>query len=98
MWVLPCLVPVMVWSDAVCPGLSPWISVLMLAPPGKVISKPEGARIYVEGVDTQRGGGAAFTWRGTGLLVFFVSEWEIAAIDPDGAWAVVSFSKLLAIL
>lgn len=49
---------------------------------------------FIEGTDTQAG--THFTWRGTGLLVFFVSEWDVAAIDPAGAWAVISFSRTLA--
>lgn len=56
----------------------------------------DGAPGFIEGIDTQLGGGRGFRWRGTGLLVLFVSDWEVAAIDPAGEWAVVSFSKTLA--
>lgn len=48
----------------------------------------------IEGIDTQHG--RRFTWRGLGLLVLFASEWEVAAMDPAGEWAVISFSKTLA--
>jgi hypothetical protein len=37
----------------------------------------------------------AFTWRGKGLLAIARSEWEVVLQDPEGQWAVISFSKTL---
>lgn len=53
-----------------------------------------GAVGYVEGTDTQDG--THFTWRGTGALIFFTSEWDVAELDPNGEWAVIVFGRTLA--
>ncbi len=57
----------------------------------------DGAPGYIEGVDTQdKETPTHFTWRGTGLLVLFVSAWDLVALDPAGEWAIVYFSSTLA--
>jgi lipocalin len=51
----------------------------------------------IEGVDTQDPKAPAhFTWRGLGWLALFSSAWDVAALDPAGEWAVISFAATLA--
>jgi lipocalin len=57
----------------------------------------DGKPQTVEGIDTQDPAAPAhFTWRGVGWLALFSSEWDVAALDPGGRWAVISFSSTLA--
>ena len=37
-----------------------------------------------------------FSWRGKGLLYFFVSKWEILYINEASTWAIIRFEKTLA--
>jgi hypothetical protein len=49
------------------------------------------------GVDEQDPGHSAhFTWRGKGALTLFSSDWYVAAIADDGAWAVVYYTATIA--
>jgi hypothetical protein len=53
----------------------------------------EGATTgFIEGTDLQSASiPTHFTWRGTGLLVFFTSEWDVVALGDD--WAIIYFSS-----
>jgi lipocalin len=56
-----------------------------------------GAPGLVEGTDRQSATTPThFTWRGVGWLALFSSGWDVVAIDPDGAWAIIAFSSTLA--
>ncbi len=51
----------------------------------------------IDGVDTQsREVSTHFTWRGRGLLALFTSEWDVVFLDPNGRFAIITFSKTLA--
>ena len=61
-----------------------------------VLSTYDGADERIEGVDTQHPQVSShFTWRGRGWLAPFKSEWDVAALAPDGSWAVIAFSATL---
>jgi hypothetical protein len=36
---------------------------------------------------------AHFTWRGDGILGLFTSEWYVARLSDDGAWAIIYFTS-----
>lgn len=56
-----------------------------------------GAPGLVEGTDRQSATTPThFTWRGVGWLALFSSAWDVVAIDPAGAWAIIAFSSTLA--
>lgn len=56
-----------------------------------------GAHDTIEGVDTQhREISTHFTWRGSGWLFLFSSQWDVVALDPDGRWAAITFESTIA--
>jgi hypothetical protein len=63
-----------------------------------VVRYREGGEVgSIEGTDSQSAEVPThFTWRGTGLLVLFTSEWDVVAFDRAGEWAVIYFSSTLA--
>ncbi len=49
------------------------------------------------GVDTQHDEVPThFTWRGSGILSLFTSEWDVVAVAPDASWVVLTFGATLA--
>lgn len=49
------------------------------------------------GIDTQDPhNGAHFTWRGKGALSLVSTEWYLAGLAPDGAWAIVYYQDTVA--
>ena len=51
----------------------------------------------IVGVDTQHQTVPThFTWRGEGLLSLFTSEWDVAAVDEQKQWVVLTFGATLA--
>ena len=52
----------------------------------------DGSTGFIEGTDVQSATTPThFTWRGTGLLVFFTSAWDVVALGDD--WAIIYFSS-----
>jgi hypothetical protein len=55
--------------------------------------KRAGARKHIHGTDTYTDDG--FVWRGTGMLRFFTSRWQVAGVSDDGSVAAIHFAKTL---
>lgn len=75
-----------------------------LLPSDEAVLLDDAVRFRVEGrpdaylgVDEQDpGNDSHFTWRGKGALSLFSSEWYVAGLASDGAWAIVYYTATIA--
>lgn len=56
-----------------------------------------GERATIDGVDVQHAAVPThFTWSGRGFLAAFTSEWDVASLDAQGRYAIITFGPTLA--
>lgn len=83
---------------------NPTFEYALMPDDGETVKVDDAVRFEVDGkpdaflgIDEQDPGSPThFTWRGKGGLLLFSSDWYVAAIADDGAWAVVYYTATIA--